>query len=300
MNRRKFICLSSAALAGTSYVGAAEEKKPELKLALSQYSLRKLFFSKELSPDDFPAYTRDQFGISAIDLWEGGLAKDKRDNEKYLSSLRKKAADAKSDLYLLMTGTLVVAANAKDMNYAKNGPVIEQSIWRAKILGANFLRIFMSAPNMVEEAKAVEMCVEALKPLAEKAQESKVMLVIEPGTASKLSRNGAFLAKVAAKLNHPGCKLMPDFGKLKGDIYAGTEAMMPFAASVSCKMHNFDDKGNQPDYFDYQKLLKIVVESKFKGYLAIEWEGRKLAPVEGVKASKKLIQATLTGLGVSI
>ena len=40
---------------------------------------------------DFPQFTVDKFGIQAIDLWEGGLPKDKLDDAKYLQAMRKKA-----------------------------------------------------------------------------------------------------------------------------------------------------------------------------------------------------------------
>jgi hypothetical protein len=36
--------------------------------------------------------------------------------------------------------------------------------------------------------------------------------------------------------------------------------------------------------------MKTVVDSGFNGIVAIEYEGKKLAPVEGVKATQKLLQ----------
>ena len=116
-------------------------------------------------------------------------------------------------------------------------------------------------------------------------------IAIEPGE-SELSQKGAFLAKVASMLNHPALKLMPDFGKLKDNVYEGTQAMLPHTITVSCKMHSFDQDGNQPD-FDYSRLIKMIKQSKYKGILAIEWEGSALKPIQGVKASKKLIERSL-------
>ena len=88
---------------------------------------------------------------------------------------------------------------------------------------------------------------------------------------------------------------MPDFGKLRNNVYEGTSAMMPYTAAISCKMHSFDDNGNQPD-FDYQRLMKIIDKAGYQGILAIEWEGQKLKPILGVKASKKLIEASLKSI----
>ncbi len=145
-----------------------------------------------------------------------------------------------------------------------------------------------------EQAEAVARCVDALRPLAERAVTQGITLLIEPGS-SKLSAQGPFLAEVMAQLQHPGCKLMPDFGKLSGDVYAGTCAMLPQTAVVSAKMHNFNPDGGQIE-FDYFRLVRIIHESGFSGIIAIEWEGKGLTPVEGVKASQRLIQRALSEL----
>ena len=85
---------------------------------------------------------------------------------------------------------------------------------------------------------------------------------------------------------------MPDFGKLKDNVYEGTKAMLPHTVTVSCKMHSFDKAGNQPD-FDYPRLMGMIKKSDYKGILAIEWEGSALEPIPGVNASKKLIEKSL-------
>ena len=152
------------------------------------------------------------------------------------------------------------------------------------------VRVFLKAPG-TDPVVGLKASVEALKPLADEAAKRELSIAIEPG-ASPLSQKGAFLAKVAAKLKHPALGLMPDFGKLKDNVYKGTEAMLPQTITVSCKMHSFDKEGNQPD-FDYPRLMKMIRQSKYKGILAIEWEGSALEPVPGVLASKKLIEESL-------
>ncbi|MGB0743801.1 MAG: TIM barrel protein, partial [Opitutales bacterium] len=205
----------------------------------------------------------------------------------YLEQIRSRAADAGTDLFLLMTGAVNGAAKNLDGNKK-----IVQAIKRAQALGARYLRVFVWAPNEDTSGAGV---IEALKPLSDSAAKHSVKLAIEPG-ASKNTQQGDYLANLAKGLNHPNCVLMPDFGKLRGDIYAGTEAMMPYSEVVSCKMHSFDESGNQPD-FDYNRLMKSIVDSSYKGILAVEWEGKKLEPVPGVIASRKLIEKSLRAAG---
>ena len=267
-------------------LSAKHHKKMRFTIGLSQYSLRALLKDGSLDALDFPKFTVDQFGIKAIDLWEGGLPKDKLDDPKYLAMMRKKADQAGTDLFLLMSGALDASPKKREASTAK----ISASFDRAVQLGAPMVRVFLKAPG-TDPVAGLQASVEALKPLADEAAKKNLTIAIEPG-ASSLSQKGAFLAEVATKLKHPALKLMPDFGKLKDNVYKGTKAMLPHTVTVSCKMHSFDKNGNQPD-FDYPRLMKMIQQSAYKGILAIEWEGSALEPVAGVKASKKLIEKSL-------
>ena len=291
LNRRKFIQnTGKIGLAGSSLPFLAKAKHHNNKrftLGLSQYSLRALLKDGSLDALDFPKFTVDQFGLHAIDLWEGGLPKDKLDDSKYLAMMRKKADQAGTDLFLLMSGALDASPQKREASSAR----ISASFNRAVQLGAPMVRVFLKAPG-TDPSAGLKASVEALKPLADQAAKKNLTIAIEPG-ASSLSQKGAFLAQVATQLNHPTLKLMPDFGKLKDNVYKGTKAMLPHTVTVSCKMHSFDKNGNQPD-FDYPRLMKMIKQSAYKGILAIEWEGSALEPIPGVKASKKLIEKSLS------
>jgi len=288
ITRRRFLSYAGttaigAAILPTAACKAVASTDPRFTMGLSQYSLRALFKSGELDPLDYPQFSVDQFGIKAIDYWEGGLPKEKLNDMGYLEKIRGRADDAGTDLFLLMTGA--VNGGAKDLEGNKK---IVAAIKRAQALGARYLRVFVWAPDKDVTGTGV---IQALKPLSDAAAQHGVTLAIEPG-ASKLTQGGEYLAKVCAGVNHANCRLMPDFGKLRGDIYAGTQAMLPYSSVISCKMHSFDAAGNQPD-FDYQRLVKMIVDSNYKGILAVEWEGNELAPIPGVLASKQLIEKSL-------
>ena len=293
-SRRQFFSQTSQlAIASASLPGFLNANNvvdtPKYEIGLSQYSLRAMFKDRSLDPLDYAKFTVDTFGIKAVDLWEGGLSGDKLDNKNYLEKLRASCDDAGTRLFLLMTGAL--DANPDKAAASRNR--LLPSIDRAAALGTEYLRVFLKAPGE-DEAAGVQASVDALKPLADAAAKKDVMIVIEPG-ASKLSQRGAFLAKVCKQLNHPALRLMPDFGKQVNNVYDGTEAMMPYTVTISCKMHSFDDNGKQP-HFDYNRLLKIIDQADYRGFLTIEWEGSKLQPVPGVLASKKLIEQAIANL----
>lgn len=293
-SRRQFIShTSQMALAGVTLPGLLHAntlaETPKYEIGLSQYSLRSMFKDGSLDPLDYPQYTVDTFGIKAIDLWEGGLPADKLDDKDYLSKLRQRSDDAGTRAFLLMTGAL----DAHPEKAAASRRTLLPSIDRAAMLGVQYLRVFLRAPGE-NEPKGIQACLEALKPLADAAAKKDIMIVIEPG-ASKLSQRGAFLAELCKQLDHPALRLMPDFGKQVNNVYDGTEAMMPYTVTISCKMHSFDDNGKQP-HFDYNRLLKIIDDGDYRGFLTIEWEGSKLKPIPGVLASKNLIEEAIGNL----
>jgi sugar phosphate isomerase/epimerase len=266
----------------------ALSEKSRFTLGLSQYSLRALIKDGSLDPLDFPKFALEQFGIRAIDFWDGGLPRDKLDDPAYLAKLKSNAERIGSDLFLFMAPTYDLRPDKIEGSKA----VLQTSLRRTRHIGARYMRIFLKVPG-TDADTGVRSCVEALEPLADAAASQGTCIVIEPGN-SNLSTQGTFLARVARELNHPSCRLMPDFGKLKGDLYEGTRAMLPYTETISCKMHSFDDVGNQPD-FDYPRLMQMIVDSGYAGILAIEWEGRQLDPIEGVRASRHLIEQSIPG-----
>ena len=64
--------------------------------------------------------------------------------------------------------------------------------------------------------------------------------------------------------------------------------MMPAAMALSAKSYNFDKDGNETK-IDYVKMLQIVKNSGYNGYIGIEYEGEKLSEKDGVIATRDLL-----------
>jgi sugar phosphate isomerase/epimerase len=110
-----------------------------------------------------------------------------------------------------------------------------------------------------------------------------------------LSSNGAWLTATIKAVDHPRCGTLPDFGNFNlgngqtYDRYQGVREMMPYAKAVSAKSHDFDQNGNEVNT-DYFKMMKIVTDAGYKGFVGIEYEGSKLPEMEGIRATKKLLE----------
>lgn len=66
---------------------------------------------------------------------------------------------------------------------------------------------------------------------------------------------------------------------------------MPYAGGVSAKTFEFDAQGNCVET-DYYKMMKIVKDAGFTGYVGFEYEGDSLSEEEGIKKTKALLEKT--------
>jgi len=90
-------------------------------------------------------------------------------------------------------------------------------------------------------------------------------------------------------VNRPNCGTLPDLGNFyEYDRYQGVKELMPYAKGVSGKTLNFDAEGNETRV-DFPKMMKIISDSNFSGYIDVEYEGTILSEDEGIKASIVLL-----------
>ena len=119
-----------------------------------------------------------------------------------------------------------------------------------------------------------------------------------------ISSNGEWLAGVIKDVGLKNCGTLPDFGNFRispteeYDRYKGVKEMMPYAKGVSAKSHVFDADGNEAE-IDYFKMMKIVLDAGYHGYVGIEWEGEKPGEADGVKLTKQLLVRVLKKLAQS-
>ena len=97
------------------------------------------------------------------------------------------------------------------------------------------------------------------------------------------------------KVDHPRCGTLPDFGNFRisadeqYDYYKGVAELMPFAKAVSAKSYDFDEEGNETR-IDFHRMMKIVLDAGYSGWVGIEYEGGRLSEPAGIKATKALLE----------
>lgn len=301
-NRRDFLATMSVAGAGISLgtapmtsILANETSAEPFKISVAEYSLHKLIHDGDLDPRDYGPFCKEKFGVDAIEYWMGPYA-DKAKDKAYMGEMQKKSEDAGVKQLLIMVDIPDGKGDLGNPDEKLRQVAVEEHypwVEVAKTMGCHSIRVnARSAGTKEEQAK---LAADGLRKLSEFAAPHGINVIVE--NHGGYSSDGAWLAGVIKQVDLPNCGTLPDFGNFfidreKGieyDRYLGVEELMPYAKAVSAKSRTFDAAGNETET-DYFKMVKIVLDAGYHGYLGIEWEGATPSEVEGVLLTKKLLE----------
>jgi sugar phosphate isomerase/epimerase len=285
---------------GLPGVLAAAEKEPLFKISLAGWSLHKSIpiypnTQGKLNHLEFPAFAKQKCGIDAVE-YVNQFFKDKAQDEKYLGELKQRCEDEDVTSVLIMCDG---EGNLGDPDNDKRKQAVENHhkwVEAAKFLGCHSIRVNAHSEGSREEQ--AKLAADGLRQLSEFAAPHKINVIVE--NHGGLSSDGSWLAGVMKSVDLPNCGTLPDFGNFhEYDRYKGTEELMPFAKGVSAKSHAFDEEGNETKS-DYRRLMKIVLDHDYHGYVGIEWEGSEPADeLEGILLTKRLLERVREELGGS-
>lgn len=297
MNRRAFLTRSAQAGLATAaacslsprWVTAAAPK-PLYKISLAEWSFNNTIFGKKLDHLEFAATAKQEFGIDAVE-YVNQFFFEKAKDKKYLAEMKQRAEDAGVKSLLIMIDREGNLGDPSDEQRTKAIENHHKWVEAAKFLGCHSIRVNARSKGSYEEQ--VKLAADGLRRLCELSDEYGINVIVE--NHGGLSSNGAWLAKVMETVDHPRCGTLPDFGNFRigggeeYDRYKGVKELMPYAKAVSAKSYNFDESGNETR-IDYLKMMKIVVDAGYHGYVGIEYEGNKVSERDGIAATKKLLE----------
>lgn len=296
IDRRDFIkqSIQASAVAGLTLAGGetllAAQKKPLFEISLAEWSLHKALFAKQIDNLDFAKIARQDFGIGAIE-YVNQFFKDKAKDTAYLKDLNQRAKDNGVYQHLIMIDGEGALGDPDD---AKRTQAVENHyrwIDAAQFLGCKMIRVNAQSRGTAEEQ--MRLAADGLRRVTEYGAKAKIAVVVE--NHGGFSSNGQWLTGVMKKVNHPMCGTLPDFGNFRisreeqYDRYQGVTELMAFAKAVSAKSHDFNEQGDETE-IDYRKMMKIVLDAGYRGWVGIEYEGSKLGEMDGIRATKKLLE----------
>jgi sugar phosphate isomerase/epimerase len=266
------------------------QPEPLFRISLAQWSLHKALYAGALDHLDFPRTAKQDYGIDAVE-YVNAFFKKKAD-AAYVKELKKRCDDlAVRSLLIMCDGE----GNLGDPDDAKRRTAVENHrkwLDAAKALGCHSIRVNAHSEGTPERQR--DLAADGLRRLCELAEPLDLFVIVE--NHGGLSSNGSWLAGVIKATGHKRAGTLPDFGNFNigdgktYDRYLGVTEMMPFAKGVSAKSHDFNAAGEETGT-DYRRMLKIVLDAGYRGHLGIEYEGSRLSEPEGVRATKKLLEA---------
>jgi len=294
LQRREFLRSTAAgiglAIGGLPAIAALRKDSP-WKISLAQWSLHNAFFGKKLDPIDFAKIAKADYGILGVE-YVNQFYKDKKKDDDYLKELKKRAdGEGVTSVLIMCDGEGALG----DPDDKKRQQAVENHyrwIEWAKFLGCHSIRVNAQTNGVGTPDEQAARAADGLRKLSEHAARSDINVIVE--NHGGLSSNGAWLAGVMKKVDLKNCGTLPDFGNFRigkdqvYDRYKGVQELMPFAKGVSAKSHDFNDAGQEVNT-DFLKMMKIVEAAGYKGWVGVEYEGKKLPEPEGIKLTKALL-----------
>jgi sugar phosphate isomerase/epimerase len=305
-NRRTFMksaALAAAAISAGPVLNAkqssinpspvmGEEDDLFFKISLAEWSLNSILRgrNKKLDNLDFPAYSKDNFGITIVEYVDQFFPSA---DKEYVKDLLKRTEDIGVKNNLIMIDT---AGSLGELDEEKRKSDVEkhyQWVEAAEILGCQAIRV--NARGTGSALDVAHATTNSLITLCRFAADYGINVIVE--NHGGYSSRASWLSSVIRNTGMINCGVLPDFGNFiidrkpggeKYDLYQGMKELMPLAKGVSAKSHEFDEEGNETTK-DYYKLLKIIKDSGFRGIIGIEYEGRTLGADDGIKATKDLL-----------
>ena len=292
MNRRNFIKTATLLSSGLSFSGLStfKKKKMTFKISLAEWSLHQSIKSNVIDHMDFYDITKNKFGLSAVE-YVNTFFFDKAKDKIYLNKMKMRADDLGIESLLIMCDNEGSLGDPDPIARTKAVENHYKWIDAGKYLGCHSIRV--NAQSEGEYDEQMKLAADGLSRLTEYGANNNINVIIE--NHGGLSSNGQWLAAVMEKVDHPRVGTLPDFGnfRIQGeewyDRYKGVEELMPYAKAVSAKSHDFDSQGNEINT-DYYKMMNIVLDAGYSGYVGIEYEGSKLDEMAGIQATKDLLE----------
>jgi len=292
ISRRGFIAGAAAVVpaAFSLSLPGCSTQVPIFRISLAEWSLHRTLGAGELDNLDFPRVTREEYGIEAVE-YVNSFFKDRAEDRAYLTELKTRCDDHGITSVLIMCDGEGAIGNPDEASRTQAVENHYRWVEAARFLGCHAIRVNAQSRGTPEEQR--DLAADGLRRLTEFGAGHEISVIVE--NHGGLSSNGAWLASVIQAVDHPGCGTLPDLKNFQTapgewyDFYQGVSELMPFAKAVSAKTHVFDEAGNERE-IDYIRMMRIVLEAGYRGWVGIEWEGTEMSEPEGIRATKALLE----------
>ena len=282
-------------------VEAIAPVEPFFKISLAQWSLHNAMNDNGVDPFDF-AKDAKSLGFEAIE-YVNQLYKKQVDSmglDAVLKRLKKESEKHGVKNLLIMVDDEPDLADADPE--VRNASVEAHKKWvdAAAYLGCHSIRV--NTFGTMDPDMWVENVKDGLTKLSKYAATKNINVLVE--NHGWWSSDPVKVMQAINEINMPNCGTLPDFGNwcykrsenyFGGecleefpDKYEGIRLMMPAAKAVSAKSYAFDENGYETT-IDFVRMLQIIKDSGYKGYVGVELDIDTNNEKEGILATKELL-----------
>lgn len=292
MQRRSLL---KGSLLAPLWAARPAQGQPKFRISLAEWSLHRAIQSRLITNLDFPRIAREQFGIEGLEfvngLWEAPT-------QDYLRRLKANMQKTGTQAVLIMCdgeGMMGHSDRAARIKAAHNH---RKWVEIAAELGCHSIRTNMYPDRQPSTPAEIESflgyCAESFSDLCAFAKGYNINVLIE--NHGGISSNPEVVVRLMKAVNLPNFGTLPDFGNFPKEIdrYAGVRQLMPYAKGVSFKCYDFGPDGRETT-MDMERMMKIVLEAGYHGWVGIEYEGNRLSEFEGIQAAKRFLDRLLAG-----
>lgn len=277
------------------------QSEPFFKISLAQWSLHVAINDHGADPFDF-AKDAKSMGIEAVEyvnqLYEKQI--DSMGLDAVLERLKSESEKHGVENLLIMVDNEPDLADADPE--VRDTAVEAHKKWvdAAAYLGCHSIRV--NTFGTMDPEIWVDAAKDGLRKLSEYAATKNINVLVE--NHGWWSSDPVKVMRVINEVKMPNLGTLPDFGNwcmrrsdnyFEGecleefpDKYEGIKLMMPAAKGVSAKSYAFDENGNETT-IDFVRMLQIVKDSGFKGYISVELDIDNNNEKEGILATKNLL-----------
>lgn len=279
--------LTAILLTGLSVLSSSAQT-PRFKISLAEWSFHRALGKGEMTNLDFPRIAKTDYNLDAVE-YVSTFFKGKGEDTEYLTKLRDECTKyGVKSLMIMVDGE----GNLADTSAAVRQKAVENHykwVKAAQFLGCHSIRVNAAGRGTMGQVQLA--AIDGLTKLSDYAAKYNINVIVENHGGN--SSIGRWLAEIMKTVNRPNCGTLPDLGNFyEYDRYQGVTDIIPYAKGVSGKTHDFDSDGNET-VIDYAKMMKIIADSKYNGYIDVEYEGNKLSEPDGVKASIALVNKVI-------
>ena len=283
--RRQFMQVASGLAAAAILpckLGLAQDNR-EFLLSLSELSLRRLLESKEIEHLDFVVLAKNEFGIAAVE-YASPFFSGRATDEKFLDEMNERAADQGVRQLLIHVLEQVRIGDADATRRQAALQSHRQWIDAAKMLGCHSIVVDVAPDDAAAGQQA--RVVEGLLALCEYGERQRINVLIN----STAPTDPAGLLNLIKLVKRPSCGTYLCFDSIVGNSTPDKVAgLMPITRGVSATSSEFDQQGNEKNR-DFFRLMNLILEAGYRGYVGIEYRGNKLPEREGIGATKALLE----------